>query len=103
MHHRRCPSGTIGSLVADMPHASAKIAPLKQRHVAPQKRTPSESNLGRCLYGDVRCKRDVMAYDADSISNAERAGLRGLRDLVKGRVTHESAVPRLNDCRSLVR
>ena len=36
-----------------------------------------------------------MAYDADSISNAERAALRRLRDLVKGRVTHESAVRRL--------
>ena len=39
----------------------------------------------------MRCKRD----DAESISNAERAALPRLRDLGKGRVTHESAVPRL--------
>jgi hypothetical protein len=44
-----------------------------------------------------------MDYDADSISNAERAALRRLGDLVKGRVTHDSAVPRLQMIRSLVR
>jgi hypothetical protein len=36
-----------------------------------------------------------MAYEADTLSDFERAQIRRLRDLVKGRVTHESMVPKL--------
>jgi hypothetical protein len=36
-----------------------------------------------------------MAYEADTLSEFERAQFRRLRDLVKGRVTRDSMVPKL--------
>jgi hypothetical protein len=93
----------LGLIVADMPHASAKIASVETKARCATKKNAKRGDPWNVLVRGCACKRDVMDYDADSISNAERAALRRLGDLVKGRVTHDSAVPRLQMIRSLVR
>jgi len=85
--HRRCITAGVrparlGLIVADMPHASAKIASVETKARCATKKNAKRGDPWNVLVRGCACKRDVMDYDADSISNAERAALRRLRDLV---------------------
>jgi hypothetical protein len=85
--HRRCITAGVrparlGLIVADMPHASAKIASVETKARCATKKNAKRGDPWNVLVRGCACKRDVMDHDADSISNAERAALRRLRDLV---------------------